>query len=44
MLRMGKRMTFAERVKDAWQCETCRRYRQGAVLIAALLALSFWLG
>ena len=37
-------MTPVERLKDAWACETCRRYRQGVLLMLAALALTWWLG
>lgn len=34
-------VTVAAKFKEAWRCETCRRYRQGAVLLAVLLAMSW---
>lgn len=35
-------MTFAERLGEAWACETCRRYRRIALLLLGLL-LATWL-
>ncbi len=35
-------MTWGEKLKDAWACETCRRYRQGTMLVLAALAVT-WL-
>lgn len=37
-------MTFAERLKDAWACETCRGYRLGVFLLLAALAVTWVLG
>ena len=37
-------MTFADRLRDAWACQTCRRYRHGVLLVLGALALTWLLG
>ena len=35
-------MTLWERLGEAWRCETCRKYRQGVLVVLLLLAAT-WL-
>ncbi len=37
-------MTFAERLRDAWACETCRRYRQATLFGLGLLLVTWLFG
>jgi len=37
-------MSLGAKLRDAWACETCRRYRQGAAVVIALLAVTWMLG
>jgi hypothetical protein len=37
-------MTFAERLREALGCETCRRYRLGVLGVLALLAVTWLVG
>ncbi len=35
-------MNFGNWLTEAWHCETCRRYRQGVIVVLALLVIT-WL-
>jgi hypothetical protein len=35
-------MALVDRVRDAWDCEECRRYRRAALAVL-LLAVASWL-
>ena len=37
-------MRWGTWLSEAWHCETCRRYRQGVVVLAALLLITWALG
>jgi ribosomal protein L37AE/L43A len=37
-------MGIRRQSSDAWQCETCRRYRNGAAIVLVLLAVTWLVG
>lgn len=37
-------MTFTDRLRDAWACETCRRYRRVTFVALGLLVVTLAVG
>jgi hypothetical protein len=42
--RIAAAMTWTDRLRDAWACETCRRYRRMTLVVLGLLIITLAIG